>query len=135
MLNKLAERLRAVAANVSVAKPAKPDPVTRSAERATDADIVLPVMLEKPAQISNKEPPAKVSGQTPDKLPPVTHPVMRTSKALRAITCLHKWLAEQNKPRSSQRAWAFSLALAWRAAASWLLFSNYLEARDERLVR
>jgi hypothetical protein len=77
MLNKLAERLRAVAANVSVAKPAKPNPVTRSAERATDADIVLPVMLEKPAQISNKEPPkpaAKVSGQTPDKLPPVTHP-------------------------------------------------------------
>jgi hypothetical protein len=49
MLTKLAERLRAVAANVSVAKPAKPDPVTRSAERATDADIVLPVMSEKPA--------------------------------------------------------------------------------------
>jgi len=84
MFNKLAERLRAVAANVSVAKPAKPDPVTRSAERATGSDIVLPVMLEKPAQISNKEPPkpaAKVSGQTPDNLPPVTHPVMRTSKA------------------------------------------------------
>ena len=61
MLNKLAERLRAVAANVSVAKPAKPDPMR-------EVDAVLA-----------QEPPAKVSGQTPDKLPPVTHPVMRTS--------------------------------------------------------
>ena len=91
MLNKLAERLRAVARVADVRGLPKP-------EKAKPDLVKSP--LEKPAQISNKEPPkppAKVSGQTPDKLASETHPVMRTSKALRAITRLHEWLADQNK--------------------------------------
>lgn len=58
MFSKLAERLRAVA-RVADVRP-KPDPMV-------EVDAAL--TLETPAPVSNKE------------LPPVTHPVMRTSKA------------------------------------------------------
>lgn len=114
MFSRLAERLRAAAANVSVAKP---DPVTRSAKRATGSDIAPPVMS------------AKVSVQTPDKLPPVTHPAFDKAAFFAVLrgTNLRHQKPEQvegtemilEKLKGLRASWvAYALATTWHETAA-----------------